>query len=101
MSYSEECKRWTHLPLTADQLVSKVPTFVKHVCLTAGTGGAATALVYNGVDVSGELKIALSAIASTHFEDTYETPICFDKGIYIDVGSNVTLFTIQFREERG
>ena len=94
-----EAKSWTIAHLTADQLVSKKACFVKHVSMTTNDGGASTVLVYDGWSTSGKLKLSLSALTSTFFVDEYEIPIYFSNGIYVDVGDNMSLFNIQFKEE--
>ena len=94
-----EWKTWTTQQLTADQLVSKKACFVKHISLTTSTGGAATALVYDGWATTGKLKFSLSAVTSTYYCEDFSIPIYFNNGIYVDVGDNVALFTIQFKEE--
>jgi len=95
----KKAKDWTTAAITVSQLLSINPCFVKHICLTANTGGAATALIYDGEGANAELKLALSCLTSTHFEDDFEIPIYFQRGIYVAVGSNTTLFVIQYKEE--
>jgi len=97
MKEEKEWKEWITRSLTIDEMVNLGPSFVKHICIVASTGGAATTLVYDGIDTNGKLTLALSAIASTHFSDQFSIPVFFSNGIFVDIGSNVTLFVIQFK----
>lgn len=92
-----KCKEWIIAPIIVDTKVCARPCLVKHICLTASSGGAATALVYNGQNTGGILTLALSALTSTHFNDDFEIPIHFAHGLYVDIGSNVTLFVVQYK----
>lgn len=97
----KDWKEWITKSITASELLNLGACWVGHICLTASAGGAATALVYNSQDASGELKLALSAITSAHFDDDFVVPIFFDKGLYVTIGNNVTLFVIQYKLTEG
>lgn len=92
-----EAKEWSVAPITVDTKVCARPCLVKHICLTASSGGSATALVYSGQNDGGILTLALSALTSTHFNDDFEIPMYFPHGLYVDIGSNVTLFVVQYK----
>ena len=93
----KEAKEWSLAAITVDTKVCARPALVSHICLTASSGGSATVLVYNGQNDGGKLTLALSALTSTHFNDDFDIPIYFPHGIYVDIGSNVTLFVIQYK----
>jgi len=96
----EEFLKWikecSHMRVTADTLINPGPAYVIAVHLVAAAGGAATALIYNGHGTGGEAKIDLSAPPSSSDPRLFWPPLYFDKGIYIDVGSNVTSVLIQY-----
>jgi hypothetical protein len=96
---SNDPKDWTLKAMTADALLSKVPVFVKGVCMQASSSGNATVAIYNGVDTSGEKLMAVHSQQYGQCGKEYEIPVYFNRGLYIDIGNNVALFTIQYQEE--
>ena len=62
--------------------------------LLAAAGGAATVAVYDGHDTTGELIDYFSVAASGHERSWMDDGILLKRGLYIDLGSNVSAFTI-------
>lgn len=87
--------------ITGDQLVSRQAALVFGVWLVAGSGGAATAAVYDGESTNDDRKIDLSCVATGHDNKRYNPPAYFEKGIYVDVGSNVTSVVVQWMSAEG
>lgn len=84
------------LTVTADTLVSTKPVwFYGAIILTSVTGGDAT--IYNGHDAAAGRKWArLEGIANESRPVIFPKPFLFDRGLYIDVGSDVTEVTVGF-----
>ena len=80
----------------ADKKFSNRPCFVSAAHLVASSGGAATAIVRDGHDTGGEAKIYLAALTSATDRAFFNPPIYFKKGLYVDVGSNVTSVLVHF-----
>ena len=62
--------------------------------LKATAGGTATAEVYDGKDTSGDLIDSFSAAASGRDRSYLDDGLILKRGLYVDVGSNVSAFTV-------
>lgn len=94
---------WKDLELdetAVDKKVSNGPCFLSAAHLTASSGGAATAIVRDGHDTTGEAKIHLAALTSATDPRFFNPPLFFRRGLYIDVGSNVTSLLVHFLPAR-
>jgi hypothetical protein len=78
------------LRVTADQVVSTKPVLLYGVViLTSVTGGDAT--LYNGVDAgAGRHIIRLEGTANVSKPVNFPKGLLCDRGLFVDVGSNVT-----------
>lgn len=97
MKNGKDWMDWITINITVDQILCKGPCFIKHICLSAGTGGAATTGVHDGIDANARRGLYLTAITSAHFTDDFSIPVYFSKGLFVDIGSNVASFVIQYR----
>ncbi len=78
---------------TADREIETEPTLLYGiiiVCGTAGTQGVVDA--YDGQGTDRELRASFAASRSRDFIPP--KPIQFEHGLYIDMGSNVTGYTV-------
>jgi len=87
--------------LTKDQLVSVGPVlwtaFILHTSVDGGD-----VHVYDGMDaVSGTLAAHIVGWANDVNFGSFHSPILFNSGIYVDIGSNVHHFAIYFIPLRG
>jgi hypothetical protein len=90
---SRERKPFAHSRVYADkQLVQRAAVYHGGLLLASGDG-AATVTVYDGVDTSGEPIDSFSVAASTPQVRVWERGIALARGLYIDLGSNVSVFT--------
>jgi len=62
--------------------------------LLATGGGASTVAVYDGLDTSGELIDYFSVVASAHERHFMERGLIIIRGLFVDLGSNVSTFDI-------
>jgi hypothetical protein len=86
----------------ADKKICNGPAYLYAAHLTATAGGAATAVIRDGQDTSGEIKLDLAALTSSKDNRNFDPPVYFKKGIYIDVGDHVTSVIVHFlRFEKG
>jgi len=83
-----------------DKRVSNRPCFLYAAHLVATTGGAATAVIRDGHDTSGEAVVDLAALTSSCDPREFDPPIYLKKGLYVDVGSNVTAVLVHFLPAR-
>jgi len=74
---------------TVDQLVSPGPVFLLAVMLTSTGAGAAQVTIRNGHNTGGEVALVVSALANYTSPVSPVYPIYLDKGLFVDVGSNV------------
>jgi hypothetical protein len=89
-------KETQHDRVTVDKTVSSHPCFLFACSLTAGTGGAATAVIRDGHETASDPKIDLAAITSNHDNRNYNPPLFLKTGLFVDVGSNVTSVLVHF-----
>lgn len=82
--------------VVADSLVSPEPCFLISVSLVSSAVGVSTAVIRNGHNTDAEAVIDLAALASAVDDRHYNPPMPFTKGLYIDVGSNVTSVLVQY-----
>jgi len=85
---------------SVDAKFSNGPCFLSAAHLVAGSGGAATAIIRDGHDISGEAKVYLAALTSATDPRFFNPPIYFKKGLYVDVASNVTSVLVHFLPAR-
>ena len=79
-----------------DKKVCNRPVFLYAAHLVAGTGGVATAVIKDGHDTGGEAVVDLAALTSSCDARRFDPPIYLKKGLYVDVGSNVTSVLVHF-----
>jgi len=82
--------------VTADKLVCGKPCFLLSACLVASSVGAATVVLRDGHSTSGDALITLGAPTSGNDHRNFSFPIYFKKGLYADVGSNVTELDLHY-----
>lgn len=85
-----------HLAVDADGRVLDAGVTYHGGILLAGSGGAATVAVYDGVDASGDLIDYFSAAASARDRGTIDRGLIIRRGLYVDLGSNVSNFTLYY-----
>ena len=91
-----ERKPFAHSRVFADrQLIQRAGVYHGGLLLATGDG-ASTVNVYDGLDTGGELIDSFSVAASTPQVRVYERGIALARGLYIDLGSNVSVFTAYF-----
>ena len=86
-----------HVRVQADrQAVGRGGTYYGAVLL-ADAVGAATAAIYDGLDTSGELIDFLDTdAASDHDRSFFPRGLRLIRGLYVDLGSNVSAFTAYY-----
>ena len=71
------------------------PAAVYHGGILLADGvGAATVAVYDGIDATGDLIDRFSAATSAHDFNYLSDGILLRRGLYVDIGSNVSAFTV-------
>jgi hypothetical protein len=89
-------KELDHDLVTVDKKVSNRPCFLYSACLVAGTGGAATAVIRDGHETASEAVLDLGALTSSNDIRKFDPPLYLKKGMFVDVGSNVTSVFVLF-----
>jgi len=96
--YELVCHRapFAHSRVFADrQLIQRAGVYHGGLLL-ATDGGTSTVSIYDGIDTSGELIDSFSVAASTPQLRVFERGIALARGLYVDLGSNVSVFTAYF-----
>jgi hypothetical protein len=92
--------RSMELPFTADAIVTTHPCWLHSATILVSTTGGDASL-YEGQDAaSGRLLITLKGSANVTNQRTYSPPLWLERGLYVDVGSNVTQVTVHFTPHR-
>ncbi len=82
--------------LTADQLLTTQPCELLYV-FVAPSGATTNSAIYNGKDANGDKITSLPAAAVTGLEFRPARPVYCARGLFIDVGTNVTGIFVQWR----
>lgn len=93
-------KRLEYTRVTVDKKVCNRPCFLYAAHLVADTVGAATAVIRDGHDTGGEAVVDLATLTSSNDPRRFDPPIYLKKGLYVDVGSNVTSVLVHFMPTR-
>lgn len=94
------CKQAFALRVTSSRVVSKGPAYLFSAHLVADDSGAATSAVLDGHSEDGDPMVDMAAPQSSIDARIFVPPLYFDKGIYVDVGLNVTSVLLQYRQTR-
>lgn len=87
--------------LTADQLVNEGPCLITGWSINASADGGIVT-IYDGLDTeSGTVIEQVEGLASVNNHAEQHTPILCNNGLYIDIGANVTGFTVYYIPLRG
>jgi len=80
--------------VTQDTLINQGNTLVFGLSIEASADGGDVSL-YEGMDnLSGRLHGTYKALANDRKPFGFPAPVYFDRGVYIDIGTNVTAVTI-------
>lgn len=87
--------------ISADTLINHGSTLLTGVSFDVSVAGGQVDL-YDGNDAnSGSLKLRLTGTTNSPNSFTPASPILFDRGLYVDLGSNVTAVTILWTSAEG
>jgi hypothetical protein len=91
-----ESKEYSWAWVTADmKLTDQTAELVSaHLVVSAASTDSA---IYNGADTNGDKILALASAAVTTLPITPPVPIYCSKGLFVDVGTNVTGILVQWR----
>jgi hypothetical protein len=84
--------------LTASDVVNKRSAYLFAAHLVAAASGDSKAIIREGVDISGEPKITLSALNYASDRAIFVPPVYFEKGIYVQVGAGTSEVLLQFKQ---
>jgi hypothetical protein len=86
--------------VTADGCICESPAFIFHLAIASDSNGAATATIYNGSSPKAEQKIDMTTIDDYYSQHDYWPPMFFSRGIYVDVGSNVSSVIVRYHSHK-
>jgi len=90
---------WKKLEYDASNVDKKVcnrPCFLYAAHLTGSAGAVSTAIIRDGHDVTGEPVIYLAAVTSGNDIRSFDPPLYFKKGLFIDMVSNATSILVHY-----
>ncbi len=80
---------WTRQ--TFDGVISRIPTLLYGIVITPDSGtNNADVTLYNGESTSDEKICQLRSGAGISSQHIFEQPIICSRGLYVDIGTNVT-----------
>ena len=83
--------------VTADRLLSTGPCELLFAYLVVSAASTDTHL-YDGANTSGDKIVTLEAAAATGHPFKPKEPLYCRRGLYVDIGTNVTGVLVQWRE---
>jgi len=93
----EDWKRITWGPVTESGIVCQTPAFLFSAALTEDGSGNAVADVYDGHLALATLKhVHLMALANITFQKSWNPPLYFSQGIFVDLGTNALCVNVQY-----
>lgn len=85
--------------VTSDRRALPQAAFYHGGILLASSGGASIVSVYDGHDTTGVLIDRFDVQASQFQQSFYERGIALRRGLYVDLGSNVSAFTLYYSDQ--
>jgi hypothetical protein len=92
----ELAKRCSTVRTTADVVASNGPALLFSAEIASDGGGEADAVLRNGHNTKGEILQDLYCVDEAMDSVVLRVPKFFDKGLFIDVGTNVGSITVVF-----
>ena len=82
--------------VTVSRCIASGPCYIHYLALSSNSSGAATATIYNGISAKGDLKVDMTCIDDYFDHQDFWPPMYFDRGIFVDVGSNVSSVMVRY-----
>lgn len=89
-------KRIAKRQVEADSLITPDHAFIFALGIASNGSGEADAIVYDGHDASGGFHIHLYCVDEAMDWIVFNTPMYFNHGIYVDIGTNVDQVVVQY-----
>lgn len=86
--------------LTGSSVVCNTPALIADILISNGTGGVGLSKLYDGSSTAGDQKADFNTLQSTTFQYWFDPPMWMNRGIYIEVGTNVTSITVRYKSFR-
>ena len=86
--------------VTSDQLVSRTPIWIYSLVITSNGTAEADATIYDGESTSGDAVLTLYTVDESMAQLVFPEPLYLHKGLYVDIGSNVTEVLVQYVTRR-
>ena len=87
---------FAHLAVQADKLALERAAVYHGGILKSTSGGAATVDVYDGLGTGGEIIDSFQAAASSRDQHFLAEGIALRVGLYVNIGDNVSAFTVYY-----
>jgi len=82
--------------VTLDRIICNGPCYLFGHSIASDGGGEADALLYNGHSTNDPVFIHLDTLDEAAHQEMYFPPQYFNKGLYIDIGTNVAGVTVRY-----
>lgn len=93
-------KRLVRLRITESQPAWNKPCFLYLASITGSLAGQGTAIIRNGYNDEAEKVFDLIVPTASMKHGRFQPPLYFSKGIFVEIGSNVTSVLVHFLPER-
>jgi len=84
------------LRVAADQVVSTSPVHIFSLTITSNGSGEADAVVYDGESTGDPQIVNLYTVDEAMSQLVFPIPLQTRRGLYVDIGSNVSEVLIQY-----
>ena len=79
-----------------DRCISNKRCCLLDLAITPSAAGAGIVTLYDGFNNTGRIKLVLSSIASLSITHSFSHGLCFNNGLYVTLGTNITSVTAVF-----
>lgn len=93
----EESKEYSWAWVTADRLLSLGPCELVSIAQTS-SGNTSDVTYYDGENTTGDIILIMEALANRTAQFCPHVPIYCRRGLYVDIGNNVTGCFVMWRE---
>lgn len=87
--------RYNWVRVTVDQVVSKSPGYIGSVIIVSDGSGNASATIYDGESTGDPVILTVKTVNNTMSTVNFQPALKTERGIYVDIGSNVNELLVQ------
>ncbi len=99
--YTKGMSGYRYDRITGDRVVSRSPVFVSSIVITSDGGGEADAKLYDGVSTTDPVLLSIYTVDEAMAQLNFNPPLETQRGLFVDIGTNVTEVLIVYSVRKG